>query len=142
MPASELAGVWRLISFHDIDDEGIMRQGPLGPCPRGMLFYTADGHVSVTMMRAPYDRDAAGAEHEEPKQNYMSYAGTWRRTGNQVFHSLTVAPNPQWLGTEQVRDLVLEGDRLTLRGNSLSRPNRRILQWERIERLDTSRAVT
>lgn len=141
MPASELAGVWRLVSFHDVDDEGNRGEGPLGPAPRGLLFYSADGYVSVTMMRAP---DHGAPNHDAPdqepgadggpRQDYMSYAGTWRRSGGQVFHALTVAPDPGWLGTEQVRDLRLDGDRLTLTGNALSRPGRRILQWQRTGR--------
>ncbi len=135
MTTSDLAGVWRLISFHDVDDEGRRHEGPLGPGPRGMLFYSADGHVCVTMMRAPHGQAAGWADRSA--QSYMSYAGTWRRSGNQVFHVITVAPDPLWLGTEQVRDLLLDGNRLTLCGNSLvGRPQRRILQWERIGRFD------
>lgn len=133
MTTSDLTGVWRLVSFHDVDDEGNRHEGPLGPNPGGMLFYGADGHVAVNMMRAA-DGQAAERADGSP-QGYMSYAGTWRRCGDQVFHTITVAPDPRWLGTEQVRDLLLNGDRLTLYGNSLvGRPQRRILQWERIGR--------
>ena len=147
MTTSDLVGVWRLISFHDVDDEGNRHEGPLGPNPGGMLFYSVDGHVSVSMMRAPQGQAAgtagragtagtAGRAGPAP-QGYMSYAGTWRRSGEKVFHTITVAPDPLWLGTEQVRDLLLDGDRLTLCGNSLvGRPQRRILEWERIGRFD------
>lgn len=135
MTTSDLAGVWRLISFHDVDDEGNRHEGPLGPNPGGILFYSVDGHVAVSMMRAPGGQAAEGADRSP--QSYMSYAGTWRRRGDQVVHTITVAPDPLWLGTEQVRDLMLDGNRLTLCGNSLvGRPQRRILQWERIGRAD------
>jgi hypothetical protein len=125
-----MAGVWRLVSFHDVDDAGTRREGPLGSDPAGMLFYSAGGHVSVTMMRTGGPEAAPAGP---PRPGYMSYAGTWRVAGDQVIHTITVAPDPLWIGTDQVRDLLLDGDRLTLAGNSLvGRPQRRVLQWERI----------
>ncbi|MFG2095444.1 lipocalin-like domain-containing protein [Streptomyces sp. NPDC048612] len=125
MTAQELVGVWRLESFRDIDGTGTPQEGPLGPEPRGLLFYSADGHVSVTMMRT-------GPAHTE-RSNYMSYAGTWRREGDRVVHTIDVAPEPGWLGTEQSRDLELEGDELVLHGNALvGRPQRRVLRWRRV----------
>lgn len=122
MSAADLVGAWRLVSFHDLDDEGNRHEGPLGDKPGGLLCYSADGHVSVTMMRT--------GPAAEP--SYMSYAGTWRREGAQVIHTITVAPDPSWLGTDQVRDMELDGDRLTLCGAALvGTPRRRTLEWHR-----------
>ncbi|MFI0907262.1 lipocalin-like domain-containing protein [Streptomyces sioyaensis] len=124
MTAHELVGVWRLESFHDIDSTGTLHEGPLGPEPRGLLFYSADGHVSVTMMRT-------GPAHPE-RSSYMSYAGTWRREGDRVVHTIDVAPEPGWLGSEQSRDLELDGEDLVLHGTSLVGPvQRRVLHWRR-----------
>ena len=120
---ADLVGVWRLASFHDVED-GVPAPGPLGPDPQGLLFYADSRHLSVTMMSA--DSTA-----------YMSYAGTWRRDGNRVIHHLTIAPNPDWIGTDQIRDLVYDGDRLTLYGNALvGMPRRRVLEWQRINYTD------
>lgn len=120
----ELVGVWRLEAFHDVDEDGTLHEGPLGPEPRGLLFYSADGHVSVTMMRS-------GPAHPE-RSNYMSYAGTWRREDDRVVHTIEVAPEPGWLGSEQPRDLALDGDALVLQGMALAgRAQRRVLRWRR-----------
>ncbi|MFJ8600242.1 lipocalin-like domain-containing protein [Streptomyces shenzhenensis] len=133
MTTNDLAGVWRLASFHDVDDDGVRREGPLGPAPVGLLFYSADGHVSVHMMRTAPDQEPADGPAERPSQSYMSYSGTWRRTGDQVVHTITLAPTPGWIGTDQVRELLLEGDLLTLYGNALvGRPQRRVLEWRRV----------
>jgi hypothetical protein len=122
--ANALVGVWHLESFHDIDPRGRPVEGPLGAAPRGLLFYSADGHVSVTMMRT-------GSAHPE-RPNYMSYAGTWRREGGRVVHAIDVAPDPAWLGTEQFRELALDGDLLTLTGGALVGPHQlRVLAWRR-----------
>ncbi|WP_328491415.1 lipocalin-like domain-containing protein [Streptomyces sp. NBC_00414] len=132
MTVSELVGVWRLASFHDVDEDGNRREGPLGPEPEGLLFYSVEGHVSVHMMRTGPSAPGGGPG-ERPPQNYMSYSGTWRRSGDQVVHTLTLAPEPGWIGTDQVRDLSLDGATLTLHGDSLIGPRqRRVLVWRRV----------
>lgn len=121
----ELAGVWRLVSYHDLDERGARHAGPLGLAPEGLLFYAPNGHLSVTMMRT-------GAA-QPGDQTFNSYAGTWRREGDRVVHAIHLAPDPAWVGTEQIRELVLEGDRLRLYGTALiGAPRRRVVEWHRI----------
>lgn len=124
----DLTGAWELVAYDDLDDSGNRHEGPLGPHPRGLLIYSADGHVSVTMMRADSGPSAAGVS-----QAYSSYAGTWREDdGDRLRHTITVAPVPAWLGTEQAREMVLDGDKLTLVGRSLTGPGQvRVLEWRR-----------
>lgn len=120
----ELTGVWRLTAYFDIDDAGVTSEGPLGPDPRGLLYYAADGYMSVDMMRPDAPQGAVG---------YMGYAGFWRMSGNQMVHMIEVCSNPRWADTEQVRDMELDGDRLTLVGSAPvnGRDQRRILHWKR-----------
>ncbi|MCX4867419.1 lipocalin-like domain-containing protein [Streptomyces sp. NBC_00257] len=127
MNPADLIGVWTLDSFHDIDATGTRAEGPLGAAPRGTLIYTADGRVSVHMMRAP-DADPVPGSND-----YMGYTGTWRVTGSRVTHAIEITPRRPWVGTEQTRGARLEGDRLTLDGsvpvNGLEQ--RRVLEWRR-----------
>ncbi|MFI6415704.1 lipocalin-like domain-containing protein [Streptomyces sp. NPDC050585] len=116
---AQLVGVWRLVSFHTLAADGTVTPGPLGENPAGLLFYSATGHVAVHMMPA------------EGPPEYLSYAGTWRREGDSVVHTLTVAGHREWLGGDQVRQVELDGDRLTLTGTALSTADRRVLVWER-----------
>ncbi|GAA2777026.1 lipocalin-like domain-containing protein [Saccharopolyspora taberi] len=121
----ELVGAWRLVDFRIFAEDGELREGPLGSRPTGLLVYDAAGHVAVNMMRT----DAGEGTH------YMSYAGTWRREGDQVVHSVSIAPDQSWLGTEQVRSVELDGDRLTLIGRGLRRNAKRsALEWQRLNR--------
>ena len=120
--AGELVGAWRLLSYHDVDEaDGGLSEGPLGPDPRGLLIYTGSGHVSVGMMRG------SGAP------SYMGYAGNWRLDGTTVVHEVRVASHGHLVGTEQVRDAVLDGRHLTLYGTAVlgARRQRRVLVWER-----------
>ncbi|MGK5627221.1 lipocalin-like domain-containing protein [Streptomyces sp. URMC 123] len=154
MRADELVGVWHLVSYHDLDNEGTRHEGPLGPAPRGLLVYTADGHVTVNMMRTSASTSthtgadtnpgvgtgpgtgaatAPGAPSTPDAPTYMGYAGRWHHAGDKVIHRVEVTPKSEWVDTEQVRDIVLAGDVLTLYGTAIvdGRPQRRVLQWQR-----------
>ncbi|MCU1648079.1 MAG: hypothetical protein JWN03_8354 [Nocardia sp.] len=124
MNASDLVGTWELMSYYDIDEHEATSKGPLGVSPRGLLIYGAHGYMSVSMMRT----DSA----TEPPP-FMGYAGTWRRRGAEVVHAITVCSNPAWANTEQVRQISLAGDVLTLIGAARvgGRRQRRVLTWRR-----------
>lgn len=127
MTATDLVGTWELVSYYDIDDADVRSEGPLGPAPRGLLIYTAQGSVSVSMMRTGETTAA---------NTFMGYAGTWRTAGKAVVHAISVCSNPAWAGTEQVRQMSLDGDVLTLIGAAQvdGRTQRRILTWRRSAR--------
>ncbi|WP_084496693.1 lipocalin-like domain-containing protein [Nocardia amamiensis] len=124
MNATDLVGTWELVSYYDIDENDATSQGPLGDAPRGLLIYGAHGYMSVSMMRTD---GAAGATP------FMGYAGTWRRSGTEVVHAISVCSNPAWADTEQVRQMSLTGDVLTLIGSAQvgGRTQRRVLTWRR-----------
>jgi hypothetical protein len=124
MAATGVLGLWRLESYYDLDDTGNRSTGPLGTAPRGLLYYGADGYMSVNMMRT---------EPAEAAAPYMGYAGRWRLDGGRLIHQISVCSNPAWAGTEQVREMELDGDRLTLVGTALiaGKPQRRLLNWRR-----------
>ncbi|WP_229686286.1 lipocalin-like domain-containing protein [Longimycelium tulufanense] len=124
---NDLVGVWHLVSFQDLDEDGGVREGPLGPRPRGLLIYTGDGYLAVSMMRTEGSADGTSAPR------YMGYAGCWRIEGGRVVHLVSVTPNPDWVDVEQVRDVELNGEHLTLYGTAViaGRPQRRVLNWQR-----------
>lgn len=130
---AELVGVWRLEEYLNLDDDGRGYEGPLGPHPRGLLIYGADGYMSVSMMRSP---QPASGNHAATGSGevFMGYAGRWRLSdGNRVVHEVEVSAHPVMVGTEQVREVELDGDRLSLYGNAVlsDRPVRRVLRWRR-----------
>lgn len=101
MNATDFVGTWQLVSYFDIDDSDTRSEGPLGEAPRGLLMYEPHGHMSVSMMRTD------GAIGANP---FMGYAGTWRQSGMEMVHAITVCSNPAWADTEQVRQCTLAGD--------------------------------
>ncbi|MBB1258808.1 lipocalin-like domain-containing protein [Streptomyces alkaliterrae] len=93
-----------------------------------MLFYTDDDRVTVSVLRT-------GPEPaSEPGQlDTMMYAGVCVREGDRVVHTVQAAQDPSWVGTDQVRDAILDGDILTISDPVDSgRPMRRHLVWRRV----------
>lgn len=119
-----VTGAWTLLSYLDVDDFGTTRVGPLGAAPRGLLIYSPDGHMSVSMMPA---QDGLAVE------TYMGYAGRWRLDGDHMIHDVVVSSHAHMAGTRQVRDVALDDGLLTLGGISMigGRPQRRVLTWRR-----------
>jgi hypothetical protein len=130
--ADDLVGVWRLVAYFELDDAGVTSEGPLGPAPEGLLMYGADGHVAVSMMRTPCGPGPAWPDVPDGQETFMGYAGRWRLAGDQVVHQVQVSAHPRQVNTEQVRDVVLDGDDLTLYGTRLTGDGRRMLRWRRV----------
>lgn len=128
MSAEKLVGVWRLVSYVDLDESGNDHEGPLGPDPQGLLIYGDHGHMSVSMMRGDHATAPEGTTH------FMGYAGTWRLDGDRVLHRVSISAHPFQVGTELVREGDLRGDTLTLRGTAViaGRPQDRVLTWQRM----------
>ena len=104
----DLLGAWHLESWSFVYDEGRPPEYPLGPDARGIILYTADGHVSATLMRTSGPADS------------FAYAGRYDVRDGAVFHSIEIATNPALVGITSTRYIALDGDRLTLSGPDFS----------------------
>ena len=106
--AKDLLGAWRLESWSVVHDDGRPPEYPLGPDAKGIILYTADSHVSATIMRT------TGAAES------FAYAGRYDVRDGAAFHSIEVATNPALVGITSTRYITLDGDRLTLSGPDFS----------------------
>lgn len=141
MSAGDLVGVWRLLSYFDVDETGNTREGPLGPAPQGLLIYDAHGYMSVSMMRTDQSASARGVSGgnassapRNPPASFMGYAGKWRVSGRRAVHEVKVGSHPHLVDTELTREWSVDGDRLTIYGTALigELPQRRVLNWRRV----------
>ena len=120
MALPDLTGTWHLIGWEIIRNGRVTE--PFGPGATGMICYTSDGHMSACIAaagRAPFaggnPRTAPEAEKATAHDGYFHYAGTYEvQPGPQVVHRVTQSLNPGFVGSEQVRQIDLQGDRLTL----------------------------
>ena len=141
-----LVGSWRLISYEVRDTDGELVGYPLGEDATGSLIYTADGLMSVQVMRP--DRplyqaggigDGTDAESAAAARGYVAYAGPYRvERDSVVVHEPEVSLFPNWVHATVVREVVLAEPRLELTtpkplpfgGQQLTA----VLMWERAER--------
>ena len=112
-----IVGAWKLISFarEDTVSGEIIR--PWGDVPTGYLMYLPDGHMSA-VLTAEGRKAAAPTEEKQVAKlysNMAAYAGTYTVHDNTVVHHVEVAWLPGWVGSDQPRQIKLDGETLTIR---------------------------
>jgi hypothetical protein len=143
MPRHPLVGTWNLVSYTILNDEGIKIAEPFGPNPRGLLIYTDNGFMSGQLMsasrpqwRSDLPRKASTEEKVLAFDTYLGYCGTYEIQEDRVIHHVTTSFFPNWIGTDLVRVMQLDGNLLTLSvppvlGKGKTRTIR--LTWRRLE---------
>jgi len=113
-----LIGTWKLVSVSYVMDNGQTNREPYGPSPTGLITYTADDRMMVTIAfdgRKPLSvNDFITAPVEERAQafaTFVAYAGRYTFAGDKVVHHVEVASLQNLVHTDQVRLVTLKGDR-------------------------------
>jgi hypothetical protein len=117
-----LIGNWKLLSATETTAKGEINNEPFGPNPKGFLTYTADGRVMAIITYGGRkalsinDRvSAPGEERAEAFASMFAYAGRYTLSDERVIHHVEAASVPNWVDTDLVRLVKIEGDHLTLR---------------------------
>ena len=139
-------GVWTLIDSVEVDSQTGEISRPRGHHPAGMLIYSAGGRMCAIVTaeaRIPLEDGSGDAD----RRNYTersaalfhslnSYAGTYAVDGSTITHTVLVASNPAWIGTQQVRQVQCENDVLTVDA-TITLPGKTAtkvrLTWRRVE---------
>ena len=145
-----LVGTWHLVRWEITYGDGRPSTLPFGAEATGFILYTADGHMSACIARpgrrplsSESVRSAPAPERLAAFESYFQYAGPYelRRgpalpSGLQVVHHVAMALNPNFVGTQQVRNVEFDAaGRLTLSasdtvpGCAVARHHR--LTWQR-----------
>jgi hypothetical protein len=118
--ANPLLGSWRLVSCETEAADGSIDY-PLGKHAVGLLMYTDDGHMSVSLAHADRQPFATGdllggtrGEKERAADSYVSYCGRYEYRDDVVTHHVELSLFPNWSGQDQKRRVELNGGRLTL----------------------------
>jgi len=104
-------GSWELVSF-EIEDPNHQKR-PWGKNTTGLLIYSPDGHMSVSI-----NREVEKKSDEEFKNLFDSilfYSGTYVVEGEIIRHQVTQASNPARIGKSLIRYASLNGNLLTLK---------------------------
>src|SRR5882757_4234277 len=118
-PNDTLVGTWRLLSAVDKTEAGQVHENPFGQNPVGFLTYTAEGRVMAIItyggrkQLSVNDRVSAPTEERgEAFATMFAYAGHYKIEGDRVTHHVEAASVQNWVNTDLVRTVKLDGNRL------------------------------
>lgn len=145
--SQKLIGAWRLVSVETTRPNGEVIYPFYGRHPEGILIYDRSGWMSVQIVSDPKptvptvsSREgflrATPTEKASAIDGYYGYYGTWTvdPSGASVTHHILQSLYPAERGEEAVRQLTLEGNRLTLvaKAHEMGEDHKRTLVWEHI----------
>ena len=132
-------GTWQLTSWQTIADSGV--QYPYGKDAKGILIYTKEGKVSLTLAynkRDTFDsNDRSQLDAESAKKafnSYFAYIGNYQvdPIEKKIKHQIELCLLPNWQGTEQIRNYqLLNNDSLVLSADRVL-GKYHLLQWRRV----------
>jgi hypothetical protein len=142
-----LVGTWHLVRWEIAYGDDRPATLPYGDRATGLIVYSDDGFMNACIARpgrkklsSESVRSAPEAERLAAFESYFQYAGPYsmRTTGGQlqVVHEVTHALNPNFVGTQQVRNVDFDANGVltlsasdTMPGSSVARHHRLI--WQR-----------
>ena len=134
-------GTWALVSFEVRSTNGTVSY-PFGRDVRGYITYSQDGYMSVSFMSTdrPHfkSNDLRGGSAEEKVlafDTYFTYCGKYEVTDKKVVHHIEVSFYPNWIGADQERFYMFDGDQLILSTPPLVFENAEqtgYLSWKRV----------
>ena len=125
----DIVGTWALVHATSVDSSGKELPAPYGPKKMGRATFNADGRMMAVLVDGRPDLP------DGTKRDYASYCGNYRFDGKVLTTRVDAASDPARQGTDQVRDVRFEGDRMVLRPPPQKQgdvTHHRELYWEKI----------
>jgi hypothetical protein len=136
VPVDTFVGVWRLVSFENIDEQG---QRTPGNFSEGRIMYDAHGNMAAQLMRPGRPAHSSSPSEAERSASYSSYVAYYGRyeldaATSKVTHHVEGALNPNWVKTQLVRywEFSPDGQRLSLSIRNSAGRATGTLVWEKI----------
>ena len=118
---SPLLGTWHLVRWDITYGDGREPTLPYGDKATGMIAYTADGFMSACIARGGRGKLSSASVRSAPVderlaafESYFQYAGPYDINGpvgqQRVTHHVTHSLNPNFVGTQQVRNMTFAAD--------------------------------
>jgi len=139
----ELYGTWRLVSNKRMVLATGETMDTFGKSPHGFINYGRDGRMLVLIVsnNRPNIPDLAKMTDQERIELFktmIAYGGTYTYDGKTVTHHIDISWNQNWTGTDGVREVKFEGNRLILSTRPSPDPidgklGTAVVTWERIQ---------
>jgi lipocalin-like protein len=124
-----IVGTWKLIAAAARDRDGNELPAPYGGKGMGCVVFNAEGRMMAV--------NCDGRPELPPgaSRAYSSYCGTYTFDGSRLVTRVDAASDPARIGSDQVREVSFDGDRMILRPpprQTAAGEEYRELTWERI----------
>ncbi|MGH9738280.1 MAG: lipocalin-like domain-containing protein [Candidatus Acidiferrales bacterium] len=117
MENAKIIGTWNLISASSSTPKGERIGAPYGANPVGLLTYTQNGRVAVTISydgRKPLSLSSSIEDQAEAYKTFVGYAGRYVLGEGRITHFIEVSSIQSYVNKELVRFIALDGDRINL----------------------------
>jgi hypothetical protein len=104
-----LIGIWRLVESKAWDETGNGLPAPYGAHPIGQITFTVEGRMLAALCNGDAD-PGTGVD-----RGYSSYGGFYTLDGTTLTVAVDMASDARRIGGHQVREAILDGERLLLR---------------------------
>jgi lipocalin-like protein len=134
---SQVVGTWRLVSVMYEDQDSKAMTPVFGERPSGYQIATPEGLWMAIVTGDGRSGPKTEAERAHAFASMLAYAGHYRVEGNKLTTKVEVAWNEGMVGSEQVRYLRFEGDKMFVESPFMPNPNgnksmiRAIVTWQR-----------
>ncbi|MDQ6892648.1 MAG: lipocalin-like domain-containing protein [Acidobacteriota bacterium] len=131
----DLYGTWRLVGYVREAKTG-EKSDFFGKDPHGILNYGRDGRMYAMIVKderpKPIDPSKpTDAELANLFKTMVAYGGTFELVDKKVIHRVDISWNGSWSGTEQSRDIKLDGGKLYI--TNVQPDFISYLVWERVK---------
>ncbi len=106
---TDIVGTWMLVHATSHDPAGKELPSPYGPKKMGRVTFNADGRMMAVLV------DGRPVLPDGVARDYVSYCGNYRFDGKTLVTRVDAASDPARMGTDQVREVRFEGNRMVLR---------------------------
>lgn len=133
----KIVGTWKLVSVAYEDQSTGERTPVYGAHPKGVQIATPEGRWLALMTAEGRPVPQSEADRAQALKTMIAYTGRYRVNDGNVVTKVEAAWNEAWVGTEQVRAVRFDGDRLLLQSPPMPHPNingkvvRVIVAWQR-----------
>jgi hypothetical protein len=117
-----LVGTWKLVYASASTPDGKRNDAPFGVNPTGFLTYTSEGRMSAMIsyggrkaLSSAHRITAPVDERAQAFATFFAYGGRYSIADNKVMHHVDISSVQNWVGTDVIRLIKFDGDRITLR---------------------------
>jgi len=110
--SSKVLGTWKLVSYETEVQATGEKEPAMGQNPTGYVLFNAEGRVFLVLTGESRKPAKTSQERAELFTTLIAYTGTYRLEGDKWTTNVEVAWIPEWVSTEQVRSLTVDGERL------------------------------